>query len=73
MPSVADRLRRERLIADSLRTILERVELAFELGEADAELYASAHGISMPQAARVLQRNRQHGRRRSKCHESLFA
>jgi hypothetical protein len=60
------------LIADSLLTTLQRVDLALELGEADAELYASAHGISIAQASRVLQRNRQYGRRRSACHESLF-
>jgi hypothetical protein len=70
--SVANHLRRERLMTDLSRTALERVDLALELGDTDAELYASRHAIPRVQASRLLQRNRQHGRRRSACHESLF-
>lgn len=46
----------------------ERLALAFALGERDLELYRRANGLTREEAARLLERRRQLGRRRpSRC------
>ena len=67
MKSVADRLRaedRQRLLRLSPA---ERVALALALGERDLETYRRARGLSRRDAQRLLERQRQHGRRPSRC------
>jgi hypothetical protein len=68
MRSVADGLKelsREEVRAMS---VAERVALAFALGERDLELYRQACGLTSQEAARLLERRRQLGRRKpSRC------
>lgn len=67
MKSVADRLRaedRQRLLRLSPA---ERVALALALGERDLEAFRRARGVSRGDARRLLERQRQEGRRRSRC------
>lgn len=45
----------------------ERIELAFRLGEADLALYQAAHGVDREAALTALRRQRQVGRRPSRC------
>jgi hypothetical protein len=73
MRSVADQLRRETARSDGARTPRERLRLALELGDADCDLAAAYRGISVVEARRLLSRNRQLGRVRSRSHESLLA
>jgi hypothetical protein len=73
MKSVANSLRRERLALDARRTPAERIVIAFQLGDADAELLATMRGIPLAAGRRVIARSRQHGRRPSGCMESLVA
>ena len=74
MKSVADSLRladRKELLS---LTPTERVRLALALGERDLEMFRSAHRppLSREEAARLLERQRQSGRRHSRCHEALI-
>jgi hypothetical protein len=69
MRSVADLLRAEdRAIVESL-SAGERVALALALGARDLEAFRLAHEPPLPpaEAARVLERRRQAGRRPSRC------
>jgi hypothetical protein len=65
--SVAERLRQED--AESLARLSpgERLELAFALGEADADAYCRSHQVDRRAAIRVFQRQRQRGRNPSRC------
>jgi hypothetical protein len=67
-----------RSVADDLKEISrrevrempvdERIALAFALGERDLELYRQANGLTREEAARLLERRRQLGRRNpSRC------
>ena len=72
MRSVADVLRvknRARLMA---MTPAERVALALALGKRDREIFRAACGITTEEARRILERQRQTGRRRSRCIEELL-
>lgn len=74
MRSVADLLRaddREELRA---LTPAERVALALALGARDLETFRAAQSppLDPAEAARVLERRRQAGRRRSRCVEELI-
>lgn len=53
-------------------TPAQRVALAFALGDKDLESFRAAHGLSREDAARILDRQRQAGRRRSRCIEELI-
>ncbi len=69
MTSVADQLRdesRRRVLAMSPAA---RMELAFQLGDEDARLYAAANGVTEAEARLVLARHRQAGRQPSKSAE----
>jgi hypothetical protein len=72
MKSVADALRLEAFAVAAAKSAAERTTLALELGDADVRTFAHARGISLGDARRLLGRQRQHGRHRSRCHESLF-
>ncbi len=73
MKSVADDLRRARLAEQSSMTAAERIELSRRLGADAAAAYAGVHGITIEQAHRALQRQRQVGRRYSACHAALLS
>jgi hypothetical protein len=73
MSCVARDLRRESRDALRARTPLDRIRLALELGRADAERYAQAHGTTVEMARQVFQRQRQSGRRQSSAHDALLA
>lgn len=73
MSCVARDLRREARDALLARTPMDRLRLALELGRADAERYAQAHGTTVDVARQVFQRQRQSGRRRSAAHDALLA
>jgi hypothetical protein len=65
MTSVADQLRNE-----SRRRVLEmspaaRLELALQLGDEDAMLFATANGVSQADSRLILTRRRQAGRQPS--------
>lgn len=73
MRSVADHLRIEEREALLALTPQERVALALALGERDFEIFRRARKLSRREAARVLEQQRQAGRRRSRCLEALMA
>jgi hypothetical protein len=72
--SVADRLRAEDRAALLALTPAERVALALELGERDLEIFRSAHRppLTREEAMRRLERQRQAGRRPSRCMQELI-
>ncbi len=74
MRSVADRLRIEDREAVLRLTPAERVELALALGARDLESYRMAlqPALDGEAAARILQRQRQAGRRRCRAIEELI-
>jgi hypothetical protein len=72
MRSIADDLRRESLAADAERTPWDRIRAALALGDADVRLFASVHTLSLDEARRHLERQRQHGRTPSACHAGRF-
>jgi hypothetical protein len=72
MRSVADDQRRQTREEDLARTPAERIELALALGDADRELFQAATGVDAETASRLLQRRKQVGRRRSRCHEEII-
>jgi hypothetical protein len=74
MRSVADRLRREEREALRRLSPAERVALALALGERDLELFrhASRPSLGREEAGRLLERQRQAGRRRSACVEAVI-
>jgi hypothetical protein len=67
MRSVADDLRREDRERARLMIVAERVREAFELGDRDLAAFAAFQGLSLPEARRRLDRQRQVGRRLSRC------
>lgn len=67
MRSVADELRREQLEKVQTLSADERLLLAFDLGETALEMYMGAQGLDREEAIRRLKRQRQAGRRPSKC------
>ncbi len=69
MRSVADRLRAEDRAAVRALTPSERVALALALGARDLETFRTAHrpALAPGEAARGLERQRQLGRRFSRC------
>jgi len=75
MSGVAERLRLEDRRALAALTPAERVALALALGERDLELFRNARRppLSRRDAERLLGRQRQVGRRRSRCHETVIA
>jgi hypothetical protein len=73
MKSVADDLRRDQLARLAMASAAERIALSVRLGEEAARMYAHHHGVSLDDAKRELQRQRQAGRRPSACHTALLA
>jgi len=67
MKSVLDRRRDEDRGAVLALTAAERVALALALGERDLEAFRRARGLSRVDAARILDRQKQYGRRASAC------
>ena len=74
MRSVADLFRAEDQRELRALTPAERVALALALGARDIETFRAAQSppLDPPEAARVLERGRQAGRRRSRCIEELI-
>ena len=74
MRSVADLLRAEDQRELRALTPAERVALALALGARDLETFRAAQSppLDPAEAARVLERRRQAGRRRSRCIEELI-
>jgi len=74
MKSVADRLRLEDRKALRGLKASQRVALALALGQRDLELFRATHRppLSREDAARILDRQRQAGRRPSRCHEAAI-
>ena len=74
MHSIADDLRAESRRDLSGRTPAERVVVALALGARDLGLFADAQDPPLGRrvAARLLERRRQAGRRRSRCLEELI-
>ena len=74
MRSVADRLREEDRLALAALGPGERVALALAVGARDLELFRQAQypPLSPDEAARILERRRQAGRRRSRAVEDLI-
>ncbi|OLB93828.1 MAG: hypothetical protein AUH30_19255 [Candidatus Rokubacteria bacterium 13_1_40CM_68_15] len=72
MKSVLDRLRDEDREALLALTPTQRVTVALSLGERDLEAFRRASGLSRAEAARVLERQKQHGRRVSGCLAALI-
>ncbi len=72
--SIADRLRTEDRHTLASFTPAQRVALALALGERDLEMFRNARRppLSRRDAARILDRQRQVGRRRSRCHETVI-
>ncbi len=74
MRSVADDLREETRRAVQALTPSERLRLAFALGERDLEAFRLARHppLDRTEAARILERRRQAGRRPCRCIEELI-
>lgn len=74
MRSVADRLRAEDREAVLALAPDERVRLALALGERDLESFRLSHDppLTRDEAVRRLERQRQRGRRPSRCIEELI-
>jgi hypothetical protein len=74
MRSVADDLRDEARRGLRALTPSERVKIAFALGERDLEAFRLAHDppLDRTEAARLLDRRRQAGRRPCRCIEELI-
>jgi hypothetical protein len=62
MRSVADELRRQTHVLTRVLEPARRIELALELGDADAALVAESRGLSLDEARRQLSRSRSIGR-----------
>ena len=74
MRSVADGLRREEREALLALSPAERVAIALALGERDLELFRQGSGarLAPKEARRILERQRQAGRRRCACVEAMI-
>lgn len=67
MRSVADTARLKLIATDRKLSFAERTELAFRCQESDLELYARANSLTREEALKDFRRNRQAGRRASRC------
>ncbi|HSN90806.1 MAG TPA: hypothetical protein VLS93_06230 [Anaeromyxobacteraceae bacterium] len=67
MRSVADEIRDEGRRRERALSPAERIELALRLGEEDVEMYRTANGVTREEARLRLRRQRQVGRRPSRC------
>ncbi len=72
MRSVADDLREELQEQTLQLSFEERMALCLRLGERGLEMYCHANGLDRETAIRELQRQRQAGRRPSKCMTELI-
>jgi hypothetical protein len=72
MRSVADDLREELQEQVLQLSFQERTALALRLGERGLEMYCQASGLDRETAIRELQRQRQAGRRPSRCMTELI-
>jgi hypothetical protein len=74
MRSVADDLRREDRAALDGLSVAERVALALTLGARDVETLRKAHRppLSREEAVRLIERQRQSGRRDSACMRAVI-
>jgi hypothetical protein len=72
MRSVADDLREELQEQALQLSFEERMALCLRLGKRGLELYCQASGLDRETALRELQRQRQAGRRPSKCMTELI-
>jgi len=70
---VAEELRRETDEAVRAMSPEERMALALELGERALRNFAAARGLTRAEALRVIQQQKQRGRRYSRCIEELDA
>lgn len=72
MESVAGSLSRSAAAAVRAMTPVERLGLAFRLGEEDLESFRATHGLDRRSATRLLERRRQATRQPSACLERLI-
>ena len=72
MMSVASVLRARDAGCFRAMTLVERLELAFRLGEEDLESFRATHGLDRRSAIRMLERRRQATRQPSACLERLI-
>lgn len=72
MRSVADEFRERDREAILRLSPAERMELAFQLGEADLAAFCQAQGVDRETGIRLLQRRRQAGRTPSACMDALI-
>jgi len=72
MRSVADDLRDELRTRERARSPEERLKRALEAGRRNLELFAAHHGLSLQEARRVIERQRQRGRAPSSCIDALL-
>jgi len=68
---VAEELRRETMQEMLKLSPAERIALARKLGAEAVEAFAAARGLSLDDAFRVIQQQKQRGRRYSRCLEEL--
>ena len=71
MASVADGLRRSQRTRMAALSVAERVEIAFELGDADVEVFCAAQHLPAADARARLRRARGVGRRPSRVMERV--
>jgi hypothetical protein len=72
MRSVADELRERDREAVARLPLEQRLRLAIELGEIGLQAFQQAQGVDRRTAIRLLQRQRQAGRRPSRCMSELI-
>ena len=72
MRSVLDELRTRDREEFRRLSLPERLDLVFELGEADLALFCQSKGVDRETGIQLLQRRRQTGRRPSKCISDLI-
>jgi len=68
---VAEELRRETMQEMLALSPAERMALALRLGSEAVDTFAQARGVSRDEALRIIQRQKQRGRRSSRCLEEL--
>ena len=66
MKSVADRLRQSQRARVAALSVEQRIDAAFQLGDADLELFCAAQHLPAPEARARLRRARGVGRRPSR-------
>ncbi len=72
MKSVASVLRARDADAVRALPLVERLELAFRLGDEDLEAFRATHGLDRRTAIRLLERRRQATRQPSACLQRLI-